>query len=388
MDRLTYIFNPDHDLALASASDHFDAPLSAKRFAQECALLPLWYAESNSTIFSSTNFAEWFKELQQSFPQFSQTDISSSIAQSESFFPWGWNLTLRRNLEKRGCSVLPSKEDIEKIRELSHRRNAIAACTYVHEHANTHIGMVSPATAIQKNEIRDFCHEHPYAIFKAPWSGSGKGIVRILGEVPDNLYNRVCNIIQKQGCIIAEPLYTRIQDFAMEFTCENGMTRFAGYSWFYTDEHGAYLGNLLATDDAIERRLSQWLSIEDIHTIRTCLMAFIQETMAPYYNGVLGVDMFILDDTGTYRIHPCVEINMRMTMGMLARKLYDRFVSQEKEGVFLMHYFTDSLELTNYYLKQRNTYPCHIENGRITKGYKELIPITESSHYLADCRIE
>jgi len=241
MDRLTYIFNPDHDLALASASDHFDAPLSAKRFAQECALLPLWYAESNSTIFSSTNFAEWFKELQQSFPQFSQTDVSSSIAQSERFFPWGWNLTLRRNLGKRGCSVLPSKEGIEKIRELSHRSYAIAACTYVHEHAKTHIGMVSPATAIQKNEIRDFCREHPYAIFKAPWSGSGKGIVRILGEVPDNLYNRVCNIIQKQGCIIAEPLYTRIQDFAMEFTCENGMTRFAGYSWFYTDEHGAYL---------------------------------------------------------------------------------------------------------------------------------------------------
>lgn len=39
-----------------------------------------------------------------------------------------------------------------------------------------------------------------------------------------------------------------------------------------------------------------------------------------------------------YRIHPCVEINLRMNMGMVARCLYDRYVVPGGEGVFRVAY--------------------------------------------------
>ena len=35
-----------------------------------------------------------------------------------------------------------------------------------------------------------------------------------------------------------------------------------------------------------------------------------------------------------FRIHPCVEINLRMNMGVVARFLYDRYVRSDSTGRF------------------------------------------------------
>jgi hypothetical protein len=39
-----YLFNPDSDLALANNEANYIAPASARRMAQDMALLPIWYA--------------------------------------------------------------------------------------------------------------------------------------------------------------------------------------------------------------------------------------------------------------------------------------------------------------------------------------------------------
>ena len=59
--RKLYIFNPDHDLALASDSDHFDAPQSAKIFARDFSLLPLWFCSEESAIYTENKEQNpWF----------------------------------------------------------------------------------------------------------------------------------------------------------------------------------------------------------------------------------------------------------------------------------------------------------------------------------------
>ncbi|BDW79475.1 hypothetical protein BFINE_52700 [Bacteroides finegoldii DSM 17565] len=40
-----YLFNPEHDLALASGEINYMPPASARQMATELALLPVWYAE-------------------------------------------------------------------------------------------------------------------------------------------------------------------------------------------------------------------------------------------------------------------------------------------------------------------------------------------------------
>ena len=54
------------------------------------------------------------------------------------------------------------------------------------------------------------------------------------------------------------------------------------------------------------------------------------------------------DKEDGYRVHPCVEINMRMNMGVVARLFYDRFVAPGSKGCFAVEYVPDNETLRAY----------------------------------------
>ena len=378
-----YIFNPDHDLALASDSDHFDAPLSAKQFATDFSLLPLWYAENDSYIFAEHADTEWFENMKKLFPQIGNCRVVSSYDAVETACPWGWNKTIRRTLEKHSVAHLPTVSQLDALRELQHRKLSIEATSYLQEIQSDTLRLVKPAQLLSANEIAQFAENHPFAIFKAPWSGSGKGIIRSLGSLSENLLNRAKNIASRQSGIVAEPLYTVVQDFAMEFRCENDQTQFAGYSLFFSNEHGAYTGNWLATDEQIAERLSRWISQRDLLRIQEKLTDFLNKRVAPLYSGILGVDMFVYQQDNEYFVHPCVEINLRMTMGMVARTFYDTFVEKGKTGMYSVEFHKDSSEISH---DSQNS--LIVKNGKIQNGCLFLTPHTANTHYCARVLID
>ena len=60
-----YIFNPEHDLALASGEANYMAPASARRMASELALLPMWYAEEESAVLAPSAYnMDYIKRMQ------------------------------------------------------------------------------------------------------------------------------------------------------------------------------------------------------------------------------------------------------------------------------------------------------------------------------------
>ena len=69
------------------------------------------------------------------------------------------------------------------------------------------------------------------------------------------------NGFERAGVSYGEPIYNKVKDFALEFYSDGrGEVRFAGYSVFSTNEHGAYTGNLLASDGQIEESIACCLS--------------------------------------------------------------------------------------------------------------------------------
>ncbi len=48
--RELYLFNPDNDLSLASGEVNYMPPATARRMAEELALLPAWYASAGSAV--------------------------------------------------------------------------------------------------------------------------------------------------------------------------------------------------------------------------------------------------------------------------------------------------------------------------------------------------
>ena len=381
-----YLFNPEHDLALASNFDNFDAPMSAKEFAHDLAYLPLWYAQRGDSVFVKDKNHIWTTEMCTIFPSLATRLISNRFTTTDQPEPWGWNKTIRRTLEKQGVATLPSIQQMECVRELAHRKLSIEAMKHLQTITCT-ILVAKPAVLLQADHIEEYIANVPYAIFKAPWSGSGKGICRSLDGLSENLLNRVKNMANKQGSVLAEPLYTVVQDFAMEFLCKNGTSSFAGYSWFSTSDNGAYIGNLLASNATIEEKLTQWISAKDLHTIQHALLQFINTEVAPQYSGYLGVDMLIYQHEQGFAVHPCVEINVRMTMGLVARLFYDTFVEEGKTGTYSVDYYKNSDELCNEHIMQSKATPLIVSNERIQKGYISLTPIAHNTHYRARVEI-
>ena len=382
-----YVFNPGHDLALASDSDHFDAPASARKFAHDCSVLPIWYAQNDGVVVSEPTSSAWLNEMTNLFPQLKCRFCTSSFKGTDQIEPWGWNKTIRRQAELQGVEKLPSIESLNELRRLQHRQLSIEATKRMSALDNNNLRIAEPAKLLVKDEISDFVAKYPYAIFKAPWSGSGKGIVRSLNGLSENLLHRVQNIAEKQGGVLAEPLYDVVQNFAMEFVCSQNETDFAGYSWFFTNEHGAYTGNLLASDEHIETLLSKWINKHDLHTVRASLQKFINENITPKYEGFVGVDMFVFRQNNEIFLHPCVEFNLRMTMGLVARKFYDSFVEEGRTGMFTVDFAKTTNTLFQDSENRKIKQPLDVKQGRIQSGYLPLTPISPESLYAVNVEI-
>ena len=138
--------------------------------------------------------------------------------------------------------------------------------------------------------------------------------------------NWVRNVIKAQGCVMVEPYYNKVKDFGMEFEVDkDGKVHYLGLSLFHT-KNGAYIGNLLATEQAKREQIARYVSIELLDEIKQRIIDNVHLTD---YVGPFGIDMMIcaavqLNDNGKMindnrcLLHPCVELNLRRTMGHVA----------------------------------------------------------------------
>ncbi len=390
-----YIFNPDHDLALANSDGNFMAPLSARKLAHDLATLPLWYAAENSIIYATTNNRNRLNELQNNFPQLARKEIVAQpdFEKIKSLNVWGWDKAVIKQFLNMGApeNLLLNPFDVENIKRLSHRRNAIDALNFVRNNASTSLQKIFPEKPIEifdLNVAEEFALVKKPAVFKAPWSGSGKGLSWVRGKLSDSHRGWIKNTIKKQGSVIAEQIYKVVENFALEFECKNGEVFFEGYSLF-DSEGGIYRGNILMSDAKIVEHLTKYfISKENLLEVHNHLKEFIRLNIAPFYSGVLGIDMFIFEENKLLKLHPCVEINLRMTMGYVAHEFFRNFVQIENTGRFYIDHNPAAGALWNDHNERITKFPLEVENGRIKSGYLSLTEVGEHSNYRVRVEVE
>ena len=228
--------------------------------------------------------------------------------------PWGWDAAINHTLEENGIpsSLLKNKEEIENIRRLSHRRIVIPFRKRVAEILGESPKYL-PKELFETSQVEEYLDVHPKAFFKAPWSSSGRGIVVSDHISRKGLLEWAHGIIRRQGSILVEPAWSRSLDFASEWIIENGEAEFIGYSVFETSSRGKYHGNIRASQETLSDmiRLNAPKFSPDLIKAQTLAL---KEIIVPYYEGPLGIDM-LADTSGS--INPCVEINLRLTMGLI-----------------------------------------------------------------------
>ena len=109
----------------------------------------------------------------------------------------------------------------------------------------------------------------------------------------------------------------------MLFECHHEGIDFIGYSQFES-RNGAYSKNILASNEDIEDMIAGYISRDTLIAIRENLTAILSDALVGHYEGFLGVDQIICQTASPVFI-PVSEINLRMTMGLIARNRYDCF---------------------------------------------------------------
>ena len=236
--------------------------------------------------------------------------------------PWGWSLATKQRYRLMGVAEesLPSDEWLEEVRRLSSRE---FACGYLKEllEEMKDERLLGEEMAFCKDvstvNSRQSIVNSPL-IFKSPWSSSGRGV--FVGRWNDaRTQARVQGFLSSQGGFVADEFYEdKVLDFAMEFFVHKDHTaEFLGYSVFQTGESGAYGYNYVESQAELQQ------SIDVDEALLRQLVEYHQEHLSKTaYHGPVGIDML---KTADGSIHPCLEINLRMNMGILALLLYEQY---------------------------------------------------------------
>lgn len=364
------LFNPEHDYALADNQPQFVALRSAAQFAYDCAPFMRYLTEDEAVVLDS--YRPFGKEFQKNFAPLEGAERITKVT------PWGWDAAAVYQLRRIGVgeALLPTDAQLGKLRGLAHRRTAIAAMEFLHDkHPHPEGLPMPPLLLTELQQVEDFVKRTPDAIFKSPYSGNGRGHLYAHGTTNPTLLRQCGGVLKRQGGLIAERMYTVVQDFAMEFECRNGEVIFRGYSLFKTEHYG-YGGNLLMPDSAILQALSLYVNIEELAVVQSLVSDFLRQEVAPHYKGDAGVDMFVYQEDGVYKLHPFVEVNLRKTMGLAAHDIYARYCHPEARGTFrIVRGTVDTRDRA--YLRTG----MESRDGLWWSGVMVLNPITERTRY-------
>ena len=300
---MPHIFNLEHDIVLAlDAGKGFVPPRAARKLREDLERLP----------------SIWVKD----------EDVSV----------WGWDAAVVAELLRMGVAreQMPSDEQLREIRKLSNRGLAVEMLSKLRAVEGT-TGL--SAVCYTHEDVIRFAKEHGATILKAPWSSSGRGIKQFIVHSSSSEALRraelgtqfivsssqfIDSTIAKQGSIIAEKKCDKVMDFALEYEAsKEGEILYRGLSLFDT-VNGAYKGNLLLAEEEKKEQLGGYIARETVMEASAIIKVEMQKKLRGVYAGPFGVDMMVCQTADGYSLNPCIEINLRRTMGHVALALTEQ----------------------------------------------------------------
>lgn len=329
-----HIFNPEHDLALAANLRQFTAPHAGRQLRSDLSFIPaLWADEGDLVLVDDIDNARdkvrhLGTKLVDKVEFITKVQLKHLIKTEflDSVHPWGWDLSLKGELERIGMPeiVMPGDAILNKVRALSSRQ-------WTAEHLQSGVQFVQTVT-----DVKSLVREWGKAVIKAPWSSSGRGVRFVSadefreGSDYPSFERWVGNIIYRQGGVTVEPYYNKVMDFGMEFEMVDGNVLYRGLSLFDTIKN-AYSGNILCSEDKKEEMMAQYVSPERLLQIRQHIIDVMEPALKGNYSGPFGVDMMIYakdmkalnqvistDMPSDFGVNECIEVNLRRTMGHVA----------------------------------------------------------------------
>ena len=411
------VFNPEHDLALANGDAHYLAPRNIREMAHD--LAPLM------------DYLEW------DTPWGWDAAVASHLHKSgipRQELPNDAMLAALRTRSERITAhhlllqMLPLTDHITGESYVCRSLDDIKACATQHSHLLLKAPLSGSGKGLRHLNLND---NHP----------SSRRSTSALTSTFKKIESWADALIRRHGYLTAEPYYDKVQDFAMEFCVTDGQCHFIGYSLFTTDTHGRYDSNLLLSDADIEARLSEYIPRSVLHDVRHFIEAHTELIVPAEWDTsrfpiTFGIDMMIVNIIGQqpihpdgnsqlriqnsaaqreqsqaswtsqvlrqvlnyaeparnlkaehynseFKLHPCVEINLRANMGIIAHEVRRHLMAPEATGIYRLALFADHAALAAFDEEQRALYPALYRNGLLVQGYHPLTSTEGNTRHLA-----
>lgn len=342
------VFNPEHDLALAANLANFTAPHAGRQLRADLGYLPALWAEADDVVLvEHPDEAECrFRRLtKRPFGRFVTREQLAALP-AEGVDVWGWDLAIRAFLLRCGVAecLLPGVEAIAAIRDLSHRRHAGEMLAQLQGP-----GVVGEAVMLTELQpLYERFDRGECLVVKAPWSSSGRGVRFYENTLTNSDFGWLHRILATQGAIMIEPHYNKVRDFGMEFSSDGeGHVTYLGLSLFST-AGTAYTGNVLASEEEKMETISRYIPDDLLVAVRQKIESLSAALFRGRYAGPFGIDMMVVarPDRDGFLLHPCIEINLRRTMGHVAISLTRHLQRLPRVMTIISDNFTYKIQLS------------------------------------------
>lgn len=376
-----FLFNPDCELAIANGNRFYMPPANIIKMAEDLAFLPAWLGkEGDCVLVKELPDLHFMRTVNELLSLRCLPVLESKLDKYDDItgVPWGKSPKMCHWLAERGWGEEWKPEQKEWYSRKTAREGLeqlIEALPFVEKE-------VLPRICFTLTELEAKASRGNWLV-KAPWSSSGKGLLMLENGISPKEKEWLNGMFRRQGYLMLEKKLDKTEDFAMEFLVGEKGVRFIGWSSFSTGIRGEYTGNFLGSQKSIEDRLVCQLGEQVIEALKREVPRMLMKIL-PRYHGYLGIDMMVYrQDQGKLAVQPCVEINLRYNMGILALFLSHFHLSEGTQGKFVIHFYPEAGRACQEHFRLQQAFPVIYKNNRIKSGYLNLTPVTETTHFVA-----
>lgn len=387
MSKRLFLFNPDCELAIANGSPFYMAPGNIVKMTDDLAYLAAYLAGEGDYVLirklPEKSFLERISGILDyacrpvNWEEAGQMDIAQAV-------PWGWSPKICKQLS--GIADTPVWHTDRK--EWYSRKKAKELLSGIVQELPFVEKYIVPEIVHSIEEIEQNMGEGEWLV-KAPWSSSGRGLLAVGFPLAAKERQWLTGMLRRQGYMMLERKLDRVLDFAMEFQAKAGEpVTFMGLSVFKTGENGEYRGNYIGSQTYIQEQAENYVDRSMIEWVKSYLISALPRLL-PEYTGALGVDMMVYRNAeGRYKIQPCVEINLRNNMGIVALEISRKCLAKHAHGYFTVNYYPVAGEAYRAVSRKLQEQPLCIENHRIRSGYLNLTPVNEQTCFVAEIEVK
>ncbi len=393
-----YLFNPTFEYAVANGNASWQPNKLLQKMENDLSTLPLFLSQPGDVILTnkipSERFINSLKQINITSRQFIKKDTFTSNkifieTKKNRLLPWGWSPAAHKLLSpiKNSCSAEFKNSPVfnwhHRQKHLYSRKFSLEILTSLITQFPDNLFISKeylPKIVTDKPEFKKQIEEWEKIMVKAPWSSSGRGLQPVTKTpVHEKVWEKLLGIVSEQGFAIVEPFLNKEFDLAFQFQLEKRKVTFLGTSHFLTDKKGQYVGNSLnGLPQKVKNDMAEFIELVPGKIIKPLIETIESSELAKNYEGFFGVDTLIFRDRNNrLKINPCLEINVKQTMGLLSLQL-EKLVVNNKKGEFKI-YYKPGENFMRFAQTMEKKHPLKITNHKIESGFLAITEATETT---------